>query len=161
MSIYQGHLESNAHSSILFYTMIGEKKIIVANSPPTRGSHPPQRAITPHRTITPRMTPHKKNSPPMTQKLLNDAKQAYFSTKSCFQMPKSTKKSIQYMYISLLGPRHHRCGSPIVITLSVCPFVCLSVRLSKLCCNAITRTVFDLQTSYFIHRWRIKKGRRL
>ena len=35
--------------------------------------------------------------------------------------------------------------------------VCLSVRLSTLRCNAITQTVFDLETSYFIHRWRIKK----
>ena len=45
----------------------------------------------------------------------------------------------------------------IVITLSVHPSVCLST----LRCNAITKTVFNLQTSYFIHRWRIKKGRRL
>ena len=69
----------------------------------------------------------------------------------------------------LFGPRHRRCGSPIVITLSVrlsvrlsvCLSVCLSVRLFTLRCNTITRTVFDLQTSYFIHRWRIKKGRHL
>ena len=39
--------------------------------------------------------------------------------------------------------------------------VCPSVRLSTLRCNAITRKVFDLETSYFIHRWRIKKGRHL
>ena len=61
----------------------------------------------------------------------------------------------------LLGPRHRRCGSPIVITLSVRLSVRPSVCLSTLRCNAITRTVFDLQTSYFIHRWRIKKGRHL
>ena len=40
------------------------------------------------------------------------------------------------------------------VRLSVCP----SVRLSTLRCNAITRKVLDLETSYFIHRWRIKKG---
>ena len=57
---------------------------------------------------------------------------------------------------------HFVCPS---VRLSVRPSVrlsvCLSVRLSTLRCNAITRKVFDLDTSYFIHRWRIKKGRHL
>ena len=68
----------------------------------------------------------------------------------------------------LLGPRHRRCGSPIVITLSVClsvrPSVYLSVRPSvrlsvcpsfcpsTLCCNAITQKFLNLQTLNFIHR---------
>ena len=46
-------------------------------------------------------------------------------------------------FTKLLGPRHRRCGSPIVITLSVR----LSVR-PHFRCNAITRKVFDLETSY-------------
>ena len=46
--------------------------------------------------------------------------------------------------------------SPIVITLSVRPSVCLpsvrpSVCPSTLCCNAITQKSLNLQTSYFIH----------
>ena len=73
----------------------------------------------------------------------------------------------------LLGPRHRRCGSPIVITLSVCPSVrlsvcpsvcpsvCLSVCPSTLCCNAITQKSLNLQTLYFIHGKRIGKGRHL
>ena len=47
------------------------------------------------------------------------------------------------------------------VCLSVFPSVCPSVRLSTLRCNAITRKVFYLEFSYFIHRWRIKKGRGL
>ena len=40
------------------------------------------------------------------------------------------------------------------VRLSVCLSVCPSVGLSTLCCNAITQTVFDLQTSYFIDKER-------
>ena len=72
----------------------------------------------------------------------------YYRSKSFFSITE---------FSEFLEPRHRRCRSPIVITLSVCP----SVHPSTLCCNAITRTVFYLQTSYFIHRWRIKKGRHL
>ena len=48
---------------------------------------------------------------PMTHKLLNDAEQAYLSTKSRYQKPKSTKTSIQYMHISLFlfKLRHSFC----------------------------------------------------
>ena len=66
--------------------------------------------------------------------------------------------------IFILGPRHRRCGSPYSIHL-VCQClsvrqVCLSVCLSTLRCNAITRKVFDLETSYCLYTvWRIKKGR--
>ena len=46
------------------------------------------------------------------------------------------------------------------VRLSVRPSVRLSV-CPHFLCNAITQKVFDLETSYFIHRWRIKKGRHL
>ena len=68
-------------------------------TPPPLEGHTPHRAPSPPQDHHPPAGPPIKNSPPTTHNLLNNAKQAYFSTKSCYKMPKSTKKKIQYMYI--------------------------------------------------------------
>ena len=78
--------------------------------PPLERHNTPHRELPPPQDYHPPMTPDKKFTL-STHKLLSVAKKSYLSTKSCFQMPKSTKKSIQYMYISLFlfKLRHSLC----------------------------------------------------
>ena len=51
-----------------------------------------------------------------------------------------------YVSRCFLGPSHRRCGSPIVITLSVRPSVCPHFVVTWYI--FVTRKVFDLETSY-------------